>query len=162
MSKRIGLDVGGVIIDGLKNDGTDTDIRGDNFMKATPVDGVYESVKQLVGAYGSGNVFIVSKCGEVIEGKTRKWLAGNDFYGRTGFSPMNVLFCRTKADKTPIVRELGLTDFVDDHTEVLNYMIGIVDRRYLFGPQRSEKQPTSGLIIVKNWEEALASLLQEA
>ncbi|MFZ2836370.1 MAG: hypothetical protein WAZ21_03545 [Candidatus Saccharimonadales bacterium] len=161
MSKRIGLDVGGVIIDAIGNDGTDTDLRGDNFMKTTPVAGTYDAVKQLVEWYGSDNVFIVSKCGEVIEDKTRQWLAGNDFYGYTGFNPENLIFCRTRAEKAPIVQELELTDFVDDHTDVLEYMQDIVDNRYLFGPQADGTQNTDGLIVVNTWEETLAFIFQE-
>ncbi|MGV9001654.1 MAG: hypothetical protein ACOH18_01725 [Candidatus Saccharimonadaceae bacterium] len=161
MPKRIGLDVGGVIIDAIRNDGTDTDLRGDNFMKTTAVTGVFDAVKRLVELYGSDNIFIVSKCGEVIEGKTRMWLAGNDFYAYTGFNPDNLYFCRTRAAKAPIVQELRLTDFVDDHADVLEYMLGIVANRYLFGPQDDEAQNTDGLIAVSTWEKTLDSILQK-
>lgn len=162
MSKRIGLDVGGVIIDAINNDGTDTDLRGDNFMKATPVADAYDAVRKLVTYYGAHNIFIISKCGEVIEEKTRKWLVGNGFYAYTGFKPTNLYFCRTRAEKAPIAGALGLTDFVDDHQDVLEYMEGIVARHYLFGPQSREVPKTGSLIIVSNWIEALASLLREA
>ncbi|HJP81819.1 MAG TPA: hypothetical protein VJ841_05475 [Candidatus Saccharimonadales bacterium] len=155
MSRRIGLDVGGVIIDALANDGTDTDLRGDNFMKTTAVPGAYDAARYLVGKYGRDNVGIISKCGEIIERKTRLWLLGNDFYVYTGFDPANLRFCRTRAEKAPIAREMGLTDYVDDHADVLRYMQGIVDGRFLFGPQRDPLQNTSGLIVVKNWAEAL-------
>jgi hypothetical protein len=162
MSKRIGLDVGGVIIDAIGNDGTDTDLRGDNFMKTTPVPGAFDAVKRLVECYGAKNVFIVSKCGEVIEGKTRKWLAGNDFYSYTGFDSTNLYFCRTRAEKAPIVETLGITNFVDDHVDVLEYMEDIVASRHLFGPQSDSTQNTDGLIVVKDWDDVLSSILQEA
>lgn len=162
LSKVIGLDVGGVIIDAIGNDGTDTDLRGDNFMKTTPVLGAFDAVKRLVRYYGADNVFIVSKCGEVIEGKTRRWLAGNDFCGYTGFDAANAQFCRTRAEKAPIVKALRITDFVDDHVDVLEYMEGIVTSRYLFGPQPDSTQNTDGLIVVKDWDEALSSILQKA
>ena len=162
MSKRFGLDVGGVLIDAIANDGTDTDLRGDNFMKASPVKGAYDAVKRLVDSYGPQNIYIVSKCGENIEDRTRKWLAGNDFYGYTGFNPENLIFCRTRAEKAPIVQKLEITDFVDDHIDVLEYMHGIVANRYLFGPQRDEAQKADGFIAVNSWEETLAHIYQEA
>lgn len=161
MSKRIGLDVGGVIIDATANDGTDTDIRGDNFMSASPVAGAYDAVRQLVERFGAGNVFIISKCGERIEGRTREWLAGNGFYTHTGFNPENLHFCRRRAEKAPIAEALDLTDFVDDRQDVLGYMKGIVARHYLFGPQSDEVQSTDELIVVGDWAAAATSLLQE-
>jgi hypothetical protein len=155
MPRRIGLDVGGVIIDALANDGTDTDLRGDNFMKTTAVPGALNATRYLVDTYGQDNIVIISKCGEVIESKTRKWLIGKEFYSYTGFNPKNLRFCRTRAEKAPIARELELTDYVDDHADVLRYMNGIVTSRFLFGPQSDPLQNTSGLIVVKDWAEAL-------
>lgn len=156
MSRRIGLDVGGVIIDKLRNDGTDTDLRGENFLRTTAVPFVYEAVGQLVARYGTESVFIISKCGEVIQDRTRKWLDANDFYGRTGFSPENLYFCKTRPQKVPIAQTLGITDFVDDRADVLDRMKDVVARRYLFGPQVDVSRNTEGLIVANNWEEVLA------
>ena len=161
MSRRIGLDVGGVIIDAIGNDGTDTDLRGDRYMETTPVAGVFNAVKRLIEKYGADNVFIVSKCKAIIEGKTREWLAGNNFYGFTGFNPSNLYFCETREGKAPIVEDLEITDFVDDRADVLGHMEGIVARRYLFGPQSDTEQNVDGLIVVNDWDEALPLLLSE-
>ena len=161
MSRRIGLDVGGVIIDATSNDGTDTDIRGDNFMEATPVAGVYDAVRRLVERYGADNIFIISKCGEIVEGRTRQWLTGNNFYAYTGFSPENLRFCRTRAEKAPIAEALALTAFVDDRRDVLEYMRGIVAKHYLFGPQSDEIQSAGELIVVGDWIATVTSILQE-
>jgi hypothetical protein len=161
MSKRTGLDVGGVIIDATANDGTDTDIRGAGFMRASPVTGAYDAVREIVECYGADNVFIISKCGEVIEGRTRRWLTGNGFYTYTGFSPTNLYFCHTRAEKAPIAEALGLTDFVDDRQDVLEHMKGIVARRYLFGPQSDKIQDAGELIVVGDWIATVTSLLRE-
>jgi hypothetical protein len=126
-------------------------------MNTTAVNGAYESVAELVRRYDPANIFIISKCGEEIERKTRLWLEGNRFYVRTGFRIANLHFCRTRAAKAPIAARLGLTDFVDDHAEVLAYMDGIVDRRYLFGPQ-TNRPNTAGLVVVRTWAEALHEL----
>lgn len=158
MDRRIGIDVGGVIIDGLANDGTDTSFRGDNFMETSAVPGAFDGVRQLVARYTAANVFIVSKCGPVIEGKTRLWLPGKGFYEYTGFDPSNLHFCIDRAGKAPIARGLGITDFIDDKEEVLGHMKEAVERRYLFGPQRTPPRDPSGLIIVNDWSEALSHL----
>jgi hypothetical protein len=129
-------------------------------MATTAVEDAFVAVEILVDTFGKENVFIISKCGEVIEDKTRKWLVGNDLYPRTGFDLANLYFCRTRAEKAPLAEELGLTDYIDDHADVLQYMKGIVERRYLFGPQRDETQDTTGLILVEAWwMEALTAIL---
>lgn len=158
MKRRIGIDVGGVIINSLANDNTDTNFRGDDFMKTTAVPDVFDAVRQIVERYSAENVYIVSKCGAVIENKTRLWLPGNGFYESTGFNVDNLRFCIGRADKAPIVHELGITDFIDDKEEVLGYMKGIVGRRYLFGPQTSELQDTD-IIVVNTWKETLSHLV---
>jgi len=157
MPRRIGLDVGGVLTDSLRNDGTDTSFRSDNFMATSAVPGSLEAVATLVQRYGAENIFIISKCGKEIERKTRLWLEGNEFYTQTGFWVQNLHFCLHRADKAPIAAKLGLTDFVDDHVEVLMYMDGVVDLRYLFGPQVEPPQ-TTGLIIVPTWSETLRAV----
>jgi hypothetical protein len=158
--RRIGLDVGGVIIDAINNDSTDTAFRSDNFMATTPVKGAREAVKTLVETFGRENIFVVSKCGEVTEGKTKLWLKGTDFYSFTGFDPANLFFCRERADKAPIAAKLQLTDFVDDRADVLAYMEDIVTWRYLFGPQSSRVPGVTGLILAETWSETLSSILQ--
>lgn len=162
MSARIGLDVGGVIIDSIRNDKTDTSFFTDNFMATSPVPGMYEAVQELVSRVGANNLFIISKCGKVISNKTRLWLRGNGFYNFTGFNPANLFFCQTREGKAPIARTLGLTDFVDDHADVLRHMEQIVPRRYLFGPQSDQTQDTTGLIVVRTWAEVVTHITQIA
>lgn len=161
MPRKVGLDVGGVLTDSQKNDGTDTSFRTDNFMKTSSVPGALEAVATLVRWYGAENIFIISKCGEVIEYKTRLWLAGNGFFSQTGFQESNLNFCLHRADKAPIAARLGLTDFVDDRADVLAYMDGIVDLRYLFGPQ-AELSQTTGLIVTPTWSDTLRAIREAA
>lgn len=66
----IGIDVGGVIIDSINNDNRDTTFLGDNFLRTTAVPGAFDAVKTLVQNFGTKNIFIVSKCGPVIQEKT--------------------------------------------------------------------------------------------
>jgi hypothetical protein len=160
MTVRVGADVGGVMTDQHRNDGTDTSFRSDNFLKTTPVDDAFESMRSLVQRYGAENVFIISKCGERIENKTRWWLAHHNLYTRYGFSPYNLYFCRERADKAPIAKELGLTHFVDDRRDVLAYMETEVAHRLLFGPQETPLPAVlpSGLIVVNTWVQALKEI----
>jgi len=159
MTRRIGIDVGGVIIDSIHNDNSDTSFLGDNFLRTTAVPSSFYAVRKLVQRFGADNVFIVSKCGPVIQEKTLGWLVHQDFKEFTGFLPHNLYFCLTRAEKAPIVQTLGITDFVDDHREVLEYMDGIVDRRYLFGPQPSAAPIPDGIIAVRNWDHTLMLIL---
>ena len=106
MEVIIGLDIGGVLTDQKRNDGTDTSFRSDNFLKTTPVEGAFEGVQSLVQRYGADNVFIISKCGPVIESKTRQWLDFHHFYNITGFNRHHLNFCLRRADKAPIAKRL--------------------------------------------------------
>jgi hypothetical protein len=151
---KIGLDVGGVLTDSLANDSTDTSFRGDNFMLTSAVPGSFDAARELVYRFGAENVFIISKCGDEIERKTRLWLGGKRFYTQTGFLVGNLNFCRSRPEKAPIAARLGLTDFVDDRADVLFHMRGIVERRYLFGPQPGPATE-SGLIITPTWRDVL-------
>ena len=47
-------------------------------------------------------------------------------------------FCLKRPEKAIHCRELGITHFIDDRTDVLAAMIGVVPLLYLFGPQRGE------------------------
>jgi len=160
VTRRIGLDFGGVITDSQANDGTDTAFRTDNFMATTAVIGTYTAVKILVSVFGRDNLFIISKCGEITEAKSIKWLRGNGFYEATDFDPSNVFFCRERADKAPIAADLGLTDFVDDRADVLGYMT-TVRLRWLFGPQPEDGAGSNHkLTPVRTWPKAVDAMLR--
>jgi hypothetical protein len=136
---RLGIDIGKVIINGPAHPGGgDTAFfTGDEAtMLATPeMDGAVPVIAGLVPRFG-GRVWLVSKCGPRVQARTLRWLAGHDFYRRTGVPPEQVRFCRARPDKRQHCRELGLTHFVDDHPEVHAAIRGTVDHQYFFGPQR--------------------------
>lgn len=117
MNKILGVDIGGVIID-RQNDRTDTSFFGPNFLLTTAVPGVVDQLKSLVDR--GFEVHLVSKCGENVERKTRQWLAHHRFFERTGIDPARLHFCRTRPEKGPICRDLGVTHFVDDRLDVLD------------------------------------------
>lgn len=131
--EALGVDVGGVIIDKTLNDNTDTSFFSDNYLKTTAVLDVFNVLKQLVSKRFDDQVFIVSKCGESVEEKTRHWLRHHNFYERTGILPRNVRFCRTRPGKAPICSGLGITHFVDDKLEVLGYLTTVPNQFLLQG-----------------------------
>lgn len=129
---RLGVDVGRVIIAG---DGPDTSFLGvsdDDAMRAPAMEGAFESLARLVALY-EGRVWLVSKCGERVQQRTRRWLAHHGFFEATGLRQDRVRFCRERREKAPICAELRVTCFVDDREDVLAAMAGVVPTRILFG-----------------------------
>lgn len=161
ISGAIGVDLGNVIIDGLTNDNTDTAFHSPRYMETTAVKGAFDGVKTLVEWFGPDNVYIISRCGLEIKSRSRRWLAGNKFYEKTGFREGYAHFCLERADKAPIAADLRLTHFVDDKAEVLQYMM-TVRNRYLFGPQSDTKRDTTGLIPVPTWPKLLENIKRSA
>lgn len=121
---------------------------------ATP--GAIDCIEKLVDRY-DGDVFVVSKCGESVERKTRAWLRRNEVYETTGLEQHKVHFCRNRRDKAPICKRLGITHFIDDRTDVLAHMVGIVPNLYLFGEQSGVTPPWAAAVL--DWNEVAARLL---
>ena len=133
---RLGIDIGRVIINGTAhpNGGDTAFFTGDEAtMLATPeMPDALPTIARLVTRF-DGQVWLVSKCGPRVEQRTLRWLAGHDFYRRTGLPADHVRFCRTRADKRLHCEQLALTHFVDDHPEVHAAIRGAVRHQYLFG-----------------------------
>jgi hypothetical protein len=158
---RLGIDIGKVIIDGPAHPrGGDTAFfQGDTatYLATPAMAGSFAAIARLTESFG-GRVWLVSKCGARIEGRSRRWLDHHDFFGRTGIDPDHLRFCRQRPDKAVHAAELGLTHFVDDRPDVLRHLAGIVPHRFLFGPQR--RRPATGLVIpVTDWADAEQAIL---
>ncbi len=160
MIEKLGVDVGGVIIDRV-NDNTDTSFFGDNYLRTTAVPGAFEALARLNAGRFEGQIHLVSKCGPRIEARTRTWLAHHGFHATTGIPETHLRFCRRRPDKGPICAALGISHFVDDRLEVLTYLTG-VQRRYLFRPVETEvaRHASAGLDItrVETWAQLLDHL----
>lgn len=158
---KIGIDIGGVIIDREKNDNTDTSLFGPNYLNALAVPGAFEAIQTIHNEIFP-ETYIISKCGANIERKSREWLEHNGFYKKTGMFEEKVLFCRERRDKAPIAQKLGLTHFIDDKLEVLGYMRDVVANRILFSPDREEiikTGPLAGPVTpVFSWDAVLRLL----
>jgi hypothetical protein len=136
---RLGIDFGRVINEGsAEPGGDDTTFLSGGFeeaMRTPAMADSFEVIARLVQQF-EGRVWIVSKCGERIQERTRQWLDYHDFWSKTGVSPDNKRFCRKRPDKAIHCKQLQITHFIDDRRDVLGHMQGIVEHRYLFGPQK--------------------------
>ena len=147
---RLGVDIGRVIIAGEAPGGGDTQFfSGDTArMLATPaVPDAFATLARLAPLFD--HVWLVSKCGERVQRSTRQWLDHYDFAARTGIPRDHLRFCLRRPDKAGHCAELGLTHFVDDKLDVHQALRGIVEHRYLFGPQCVE--PPTGVRHTGTW-----------
>ncbi len=161
MIERLGVDIGGVLIDRI-NDNTDTSFFGDNYLRTTAVPGAFDAIMELSERRFGGHIHLVSKCGPRVEQKSRDWLAHHDFFRTTGVDPAHLHFCRQRQEKAPICETLGLTHFIDDRLEVLGYLTS-VPNLYLFHPTAGEVEKHARHLVrvhrVESWDEVLAALI---
>lgn len=154
---RLGIDIGRVLIAAERADGGDTAFIGGSLQDALdtpPYEGMFEAVAPLVDRF-EGRVWLVSKCGPSVQAKSRAWLAHHRFFERTGMAPGNLRFCLKRPQKADHCRELGITHFIDDRSDVLGHLEGIVPNRYLFGPQ-ARPVAMAGLVPLPAWRDAAA------
>jgi hypothetical protein len=158
MTRILGVDIGGVIIDRI-NDDTDTSFFSENFLQTSEVPGVFEALAALYPLFEQ--VHIVSKCGPRIQQRSLEWLEHKQLTALTGISFDNIHFCRKRHEKDGICQSLGITHFVDDRLEVLSYLT-TVQHRILFRPSEDEvrqyKASLPTVKVVQSWTEALRAL----
>jgi hypothetical protein len=157
---KLGIDVGRVLISPGNESRPDTSFIGGSLEDAlaTPAyDGMFEVVPELVSRF-EGLAWIISKCGKRVQDKTLLWFERHQFFERTGIDRGNVRFCLKRPEKAVHCRELGITHFIDDRTDVLQAMIGIVPNLYLFG--RQEGRVPAGMHHVETWQDVGRALLK--
>ena len=156
---KLGIDVGRVLISPGDQSKPDTSFIGgslDDALGTPPYEGMFDVVPALVSRF-NGQVWIVSKCGPRVQERTLQWFAHHRFFERTNIDPYNVRFCLKRPEKAGICREIGITHFIDDRTDVLGPMIGVVPNLYLFGPQRGPAD--DGMEPVLSWGDVARALL---
>lgn len=154
---RLGIDIGRVLIAAEGAGGADTSFIGGSLQDALatpPYEGMFDAVAPLVERF-EGRVWLVSKCGPSVQAKSRAWLQHHRFFERTGIAPANLRFCLQRPQKADHCRDLRITHFIDDRTDVLRHLEGIVPNRYLFGPQ-SKPVTVAGLVLLPSWNDAAA------
>jgi hypothetical protein len=134
----LGVDFGRVINDGASHpSGNDTAFLtgSEQMMLATPVmAGAIDGLTALVRDFES-RVWIISKAGPRIQANTERWLSHHGFWDVTGIPSTQNRFVRQRRDKADVCAEVGVTHFVDDRSEVISTLDGVVAHRFLFGPQ---------------------------
>ena len=156
-SELLGVDVGGVLVDRIRADGSDTSFFSDRFLETPAVAGAFDALARLGRERFGQQICIVSKCGPRTEEKTRLWLAQHKLLDALGLDAKALHFCRERRDKAPICKRLGVTHFIDDRMDVLVHLTS-VPHRFLFGPQESGLN-TEGVVRVKTWADVAAMLL---
>lgn len=153
----LGVDFGGVISEGTDRD-SDTSFFGEHYLDTPATEGSFEALAAIntEGPY-AGNVHVVSKCGPEVERRTREWLKNRGFHEETGIPAENLHFTPTRQGKVPIVQALGITAFVDDKPEVLNYVDETGSGLILYAPGEQPPELSEDLperaTIVSNWQQ---------
>jgi hypothetical protein len=100
---------------------------GDTIFHGSPGDeknivheGAIETIAKIVKE--AQNAYIVSKATPEQAARAMKFCVDNDFFNKTKIESKNVRFCLTREEKAPIVKELGISFFVDDRPEVMHYL----------------------------------------
>jgi hypothetical protein len=135
-------------------------------MNGTPVSGALKLLRIVAqsGVFAPEDIWIVSKCGPIVQQLTLGWLKELDFWNATSIPKENIRFCRDYKGKHPICQELGITHFVDDRPKVLS-CLETVKNIYAFNPDpqslRDYRRTDVSMIIVRSWEELLPHLLKK-
>lgn len=157
LSEMLGVDVGGVLIDRIRADGSDTSFFSDRFLETPAVEGAFETLARLGRERFGQRICIVSKCGPKVEEKTRLWLAHHKILDALGLDARALHFCRERRDKGPICKRLRVTHFIDDRMDVLTHLTS-VPHRFLFGPQKAGVN-ADGVVRAETWDAIAAALL---
>ncbi|MCA8916825.1 MAG: hypothetical protein KDB90_15640 [Planctomycetes bacterium] len=159
MTEILGLDIGRVIISGGSG-ADDTDFHTGDHLRTPAMPGALEGIRRLVRDRFGDRVHLISKCYPRIEGRTREWLAHMKFADVTGVGPERWHFCKERNEKGPLCEALGITHFVDDRLENLQYGAEVgVANLYWFAPD-DEPVPEGSpqTTRVKSWAELVAAL----
>lgn len=158
--EKLGVDIGGVIIENNDNN-ADTSFMSKNYRLTPAFTDAFRELKRLNEGRFRERVYLVSKCGQTVQAKTRKWLEHNRFYEITGIPEDRVHFCIERREKADISLQIGLTAFVDDRLEILGYL-SHMEQLFLFNPNEAEvaehRQHLPLVKVVRSWAE-LGALL---
>jgi hypothetical protein len=156
-SELLGVDVGGVLVDRIAADGSDTSFFSERFLETPAVAGAFDTLLRLRRERFGERICIVSKCGPRTEEKTRLWLGHHGLLDALGLDERALHFCRKRPDKAPICKRLGVTHFIDDRMDVLVHLTS-VRYRILFGPQDPGVN-AKGAVRAETWRDVAGRLL---
>jgi hypothetical protein len=104
-------------------------------------------------------VVVISRVDTPEEGeKVKNFILSH--FGELAIPDNDIYLCVRRDEKGPIAKELEITHFVDDRTEVLFYMTS-VKYRYAMNPtpKQLEDYPPTGMVVVQNWSEVVPLII---
>ena len=123
---------------------------------ATPADGKFTDEAQERDYQGASELFLNPPR---VQEKSRLWLDHHRFFERTGIPAENLRFCLERPQKALHCAELGISHFIDDRSDVLHHLAGIVPHRFLFGPQRPGMPTEHGVVACVDWPTTVAAVM---
>jgi hypothetical protein len=161
MQARLGVDIGGVIMERLASP-VSNERSGAQECRAPLIPGALEALRRLNQGRFQRRIYVVSHWQVEHHELVSDWLSRQQFCARTGIDAEHVRLCAQRADKADICHELGITHFIDDRLEVLRHLTS-VPHLYLFDqhPEEAGRFDSSlpGVHEVRTWHEVLAALL---
>jgi len=157
--EALGIDIGGVIISGTREDS----LTSGDYLQNTEIPDAVDAIGRLVHERFGEKVFLISKRGPRVQAKTNRWLKQHHFFEKTGIKPRHIHFCLERADKADLCAQLGITHFIDNRIDVLTYLRD-VPYLFLFSRDASvstlqEERWRNRIRKVSSWEEILDILL---
>lgn len=159
---RLGVDLGNVIIDHAKFGTTPDYIRNGDYLKIPPVTLALESIRLLLNG-GIGTLIVIYNASDVADEKILSWVehwVPNDVINDHRFNLTRSIGGR---DKIRECIEYGITHFIDDRVEVLNFLNGRIPSLFLMNPNPDEKtthsNETSSYVEVEGWNELTSIIL---
>lgn len=89
--------------------------------KTVPLPDAFRVAKRIVTELDP-NAVIISRVNEKQKQRALEWFKKENVLEQLGIKPENVYWCEQRCEKAPIVDKLGLTHFIDDRPEVMNYL----------------------------------------
>ena len=146
----------------------------DEYLQAPEIPDAIDTLGALRGIFGP-MMYLISKARPDFKNKTRHWLMERHFEEKTGIlvqdrlrSKSRAIFCNERQEKAGICRTYGITHFIDDRVETINYLVNDpgfhVPNLYLFCFGH-EKDPAYGAELpsrvhrVRSWLELKGLLL---
>lgn len=152
----LGIDIGGVIIDAVRED-------GECGLDPPAIVGAFAAIARLHRERFSAGCWLVSQCKNEMEPIIMNWLERHGFFDATGIDRQRVVFCRESWEKAEICGEREVTHFIDDRIAVLNHMSTVVPNLYRFLSRASESEAMDGVVegirTIRAWIELTDELL---
>lgn len=153
MQEILGVDYGGVICSLERSQGV-----------FHPLEGAFAALRRL-REERFGKVVVISRIENMsLRGRIIAWFHRNNFWRATGIVYPDLHFCVERHEKSHICRQLGVTHFIDDRSEVLEHLMNTgIANLYLFQGRANELAARAHILNrfahVSSWQEVAEKLL---